>query len=349
VEMLDKIRKVTYTSELNDASVHLFANVGFTPEAIIPSIRSRPDLETVFLFYDKKKEAKDAAAKIADVAKALKIKVTHRIIDTVFDSTAAFQTYLETYKSLPEPRRVVFNTAGGPGVMVSVATAFAILMNIPLFHVRRDNKKEEEFPTAAVWLKQGWSPKHREVLRAVFDGNRTQPAIVKATGMSTGYVSKILTQLENGGFLKAELEGRERVVSYAPLTKLIFEADEFKRDESETWATNLRNYIAHMPDADPNLMRRRIEQALRLLSTGEQAQLDRRQGTADVVFQTPAGRIALEVKHRHLDDTSAGSQPTRRSVEDWRKLVRAAFDRHLEMLEAEVNAETEPRPSATPH
>lgn len=323
-------------------SVHLFANVGFTPNAIIPSIRARPELESVYLFYDKKEEAKAAAKAVADVAKALKIKVTHRVIETVFDSTAAFQTYLETYKALPPPRQVVFNTAGGPGVMVSVATAFAMIMNIPLVHVRRDNDREEEFPTAAVWLKQGWSPKHREVLRAVFAGHRTQPAIAKATDLSTGYVSKILTQLENGGFITGSVERRERVVSFSPLTKLIFEADEFKREETDAWTLNLRNYLVHMPEGDPNLFRRRIEEALRYLSAGEQMEWKRRQEETAFILHTPLGRIALDIKHRHIDTNGGEPASKTKGSPDWRKQAKQVFEDHLAMLENEIEAENEP-------
>ncbi len=316
--------------------MHLFANVGFSPQYIIPSIRNRPQLESVYLFYDKVPESKKAAKDIATVADALGIKVHHVVIETVFDAKAAFRTYLDTYRSLPIPRSVAFNTAGGPGVMVSVATAFAMIMNIPLFHVRRDNMQEEEFPTAAVWLRHGWSPKHREVLQAVFDGNRTQSSIAKATKLSTGYVSKILTTLENGGFIKAGVERRERVVSFAPLTQLIFEADEFHRSESEEWASNLRNYFAHMPDADPGIMRRRIEEDLRTLGS-TWVEFERSQMHGDLIVETPAGRVIVEIKHHHVDKDLA-KVGKRKVAPDWRQQVRQAVDRHLDSLATEIEA-----------
>lgn len=211
--------------------VKLFANMGFTPEMIWPSIRRRPDLESIFLFHGSEPPTKKALEVVQAEAKKFDVPVRKMLID-VFDPTIAFSAYLKQFKGLPVPRDVVFNMAGGTGIVTAAATAFCSALRVPMVYVRRDTLEEIELPRSLFGYRYRFLDSHTQVLGAIRDGNAQVKTLDKAMRLSQGRISVLVQELEEGGYLRSRREGREKFLELTPFAQIVLDAQELVAEQA---------------------------------------------------------------------------------------------------------------------
>lgn len=313
----------------------MFANLGFTPEAVTPSIASRKDrLKGVFLFYDDQPDAKKAAADVAAFAKGANVPLHHRLLKTVFDPVDAFREFLATYRSLEVPRSVEFNVAGGPGVLTAAATVFCMALNVPLFYVRRDAWSEGQFPADLYWVQHSWTDMHRAVLGAIRGGKDTVTGVAEGIEKDSGYTSRVVQELEPAGYIVGDRRGREKVLQLAPTTQVLLDAEELRREEAGTVDRQFQN-----------MMRRRIltrtlgaaaeQRGVEALLSSFQflKEVDAPWGKADAMIRLPEADVYLEVK-KHL----RAPEVERRILQLVEEAFLKHFQEHLKPVVAKAGA-----------
>lgn len=208
--------------------VRLWANVGYTPEMIVPSIQRRPDLTEIVLFHGDGEKTEACLVAIEAVAKGFKIPSRRVLLKDVFSPVDSFARYLSEYRRTGKAARaepILFNTAGGTGVLVATATAFCIAMGIPAIYVVRETGREVEYPMAMFGFRYGWLESHRRVLEAIVRGRNRVSDVAEEVRLTPARVSVLVQELEAHGYISSERTGREKRLEVHPFGRLVLEAD----------------------------------------------------------------------------------------------------------------------------
>jgi hypothetical protein len=203
---------------------------------IIPSIQRRPDLTEVVLFHGDGEQTQSCLRAIEAVTKGLKIHSRRVDLTDVFSPETCFERYLTEYRrktkgAKPDP--ILFNTAGGTGVLIATATAFCIAMGIPAIYVVRETGREVEYPMAMFGFRYGWLASHRRVLDAIVQGRRRVSDVAQEIGLTTARVSVLVQELETHGYVSSERSGREKLLEVNRFGRLVLEADTLAHNGSD--------------------------------------------------------------------------------------------------------------------
>jgi len=198
----------------------LFATLGFTPQAVIPSLNWAPDLEKVVVFYSIAKRSHDAMEEVRKACQArevefgcYEVKDVHALLPTMEE----LSRFVDGYK----PKDMIFNITGGTKMLSAAALFLCVLRGIRVIYVREEDRRVVEVPVLRVDYSQLLTKREIEVLetvRTVWDGNKEEDGegslsiplglVYKKLGGSKSVVAGYLDRLEALGLIE-KFEDRE--------------------------------------------------------------------------------------------------------------------------------------------
>lgn len=144
----------------------LFATLGFTPQAVIPSLNWVPDLEKVMVFYSVAKRSHDAMEEVQKACQArevefgsYEVKDVHALLPTMEE----LSRFVDEHK----PNDIIFNITGGTKMLSAAALFLCVLRGIRVIYVREEDRSVVEVPVLRVDYSALLTDKEIEVLNNI--------------------------------------------------------------------------------------------------------------------------------------------------------------------------------------
>jgi len=191
----------------------LFATLGFTPQAIIPSLKWVQDIEKVMVFHSADERSVSALEGVRAACSAIAVEFGCYMIEDVHSLLSTLEElnrFVEDYK----PENIVFNITGGTKMLASAALFLCVLRGIRTIYVNEDNGRVTEVPILRIDYSELLTQRERETLDAIIrmwekeketgeeDSSIPLSRVYKELGYGKSVVASYLDRLERKGLIE---------------------------------------------------------------------------------------------------------------------------------------------------
>jgi hypothetical protein len=205
----------------------LFGTLGFTPEKFTPTIRSRDDVESVVLFYDKDERSHQARQVVVSFCQELEIPVESIEVDA-FDLVEAAVPIRRTMQRF-DRTQILFNVTGGTKILASAAMLACILEGVRAIYIHDTTHDEVSLPLLTIKYEDYLSDQVKRVLAHIHKNPGCSPADVgQAVGSAKPTVTHHVKRLIDYGLVQKkthENDQRKATLWAIPSVKLLLGLD----------------------------------------------------------------------------------------------------------------------------
>lgn len=148
----------------------LFATLGFTHHAVMPSLRWAKDLKKVVLFHSKNAKSKDAKEKIREGCEALGVEFEPYEVKDEYALTSLVEEMSEELSKISKEHRneeIIFNITGGTKMLASAALILCIMKGIKAIYIRETDGEILEVPLLRMKYSDMLTPAEKRTLSGI--------------------------------------------------------------------------------------------------------------------------------------------------------------------------------------
>jgi CRISPR locus-related DNA-binding protein len=196
--------------------VVLFATLGFTSQAVTPTLAWAKDLRKVVVFHSKHKKSVEAMEELRKQCKAINVEFEPHRVDDEY-SLVPLVKEMERVAREHNKENIIFNITGGTKMLSSAALLLCVLHSIDAVYTRETNGQILEVPLLKMIYEDLLNKKEKNILRIVADNCNNESrtcelseiyGILKGR-MNPSVIAYHLNKLEGMGLIERK-EGKNK-------------------------------------------------------------------------------------------------------------------------------------------
>ncbi|MDY6985223.1 MAG: hypothetical protein SVE93_02305 [Candidatus Thermoplasmatota archaeon] len=217
----------------------LLATLGFTHQAVMPSLRWAKNLKKVVLFHSKNAKSKEAKEKIREGCKALGVQFEPYEVKDEYALTSIIKEMNEELSRISKEYRneeIIFNITGGTKMLASAALIICIMKGIKAIYIRETDGEILEVPLLRMKYSDVLTSAEKKTLRGIADiceengSDEIRLSLIYEKHMrSDSVISTYIKKLEKLGLVETfvkEDNRREKWLKFKDSAKLCLLGDE---------------------------------------------------------------------------------------------------------------------------
>lgn len=185
--------------------VVIFGTLGWEPKALIPSIKTRDNVEKLVVYHSPDKKGVKAYQQLWEYCGGIALPVEPYKLEDQFDLVKTAERIRKDLKA-HTGKDVVFNVTGGTKVMASAALLACILEGVPVVYCNERTGAEMTLPLLQIKYEEFLTKPQKRVLQAIKGLGDACNAIdiANKTGLKKPTVSHHVKELEAKGLITVE-------------------------------------------------------------------------------------------------------------------------------------------------
>ncbi|TET90093.1 MAG: MarR family transcriptional regulator [Methanomassiliicoccales archaeon] len=209
----------------------LFGTLGWRPQSLTPSIRTTPNIESLYFYHSEHKKSIEAKDRVVEYCNGIGLPVVPIQLSDAFNLVEIAKKIKEDIRKVKSEGRSIarFNIAGGTRLMSSAALLVCILEGIPTIYVHDETFEEIQLPLLQIEYSSGLTTRQKEILdhmRKSKNETFTQTELAKEMKIHKATMNHHITELRKKGMIlvsKDENDERLKNIRLAPSVDLLLE------------------------------------------------------------------------------------------------------------------------------
>lgn len=202
--------------------VTIFATLGWEPKSVIPSIKSRDNVEELIVYCSPDKKGEAAWQKLWEYCSSIDLSVKPVKLKDQFDLIKIANEIRKDLKKC-SGKDVIFNITGGTKVMSSAALLACILEGIPAVYCNEKTGKEEPLPLMQIKYEDFLSEQQKKILKIIKElgENCTAVGVAKKANLKKATVAHHAKELADRGLISIETSKEDSRKKYLKLVESV--------------------------------------------------------------------------------------------------------------------------------